>query len=230
MGTMASALAHELNQPLAAATSYIRAGVRMLPPELADSEAASVLSAANAQLLRAGEIIRRLRQSLSKGEAARDWVPVDALFDDSLHLVALAGYAAGVDVGVDVDPAAALIYADRIQIEQVLLNLIRNACEAMETAAPRTLRLRALPAPAGGVEIRVEDSGAGFSPESLKSLFSAFNSTTGGMGVGLSICRTIVESHGGKLRVENNDSGGATIAFTLPAPVPEPAETVVENG
>ena len=227
-GEMAAALAHELNQPLTAATSAIRAAERMLatsPPAVPELREAMDLAAE--QALWAGRIVRRLRDFVVRGE-------VDTRPEDLRKLVEQAGTLAlvgarerGVDVEVRIEDALPPVVVDAVQIQQVLFNLIRNALEAMtaegnggDGARTRCRDLVVSAAPAGPdmVEVAVSDSGPGLAPEVARRLFQSFVSTKpDGMGVGLSICRSIVEAHGGRLRAEPNPGGGAVFRFTLPA-------------
>jgi len=219
-GQMAAALAHELNQPLTAATNFVNAARRGLAP--GDPQPIDVLRQdmedAVRQLLRAGQIIGRLRDFSSRGEAERQIESVVALIEEATAF-ALAGTGAhGIDVRFRFDPAASRAFADRIQIQQVLVNLVRNALEAMAESKRRDLVLTTALLEEETIEIAVCDSGPGLAREIVDHLFEPFASTKrNGMGLGLSICRSIVESHGGRIRVNENPGGGLTFRFTLPA-------------
>lgn len=238
-GEMASALAHELNQPLTAATSAIRAARRMLEASpLSDSPrgpAAEVREAADLaaeQVLRAGQIVRRLRDFVARGEAEKRVEDLRKLVEDAGALALVGAKERGVHVELRFNAAVPPVFVDAIQVQQVLFNLIRNALEAMaaeagggEEARTRRHALVVTAAPVGheAVEVAVADSGPGLAPEIADRLFEAFVSTkSGGMGVGLSICRSIIQAHGGRLWAEPNPGGGAVFRFTLPAaPPPE---------
>jgi len=219
MGEMASALAHELNQPLSAIANYVKGSVRLLdqePPDRAKIQHA--LSSAGDQALRAGQIIRRLRDFVSKGEADRRIESLPQLIEEAAALAMVGAKEHGVRVQFTLDPSLDLVLADKVQIQQVILNLMRNSIDAMQDSPRKNLIVAAVPAADDMVEISVSDTGPGISPEVADQLFQPFVTTKKqGMGVGLSICRTIVESHGGRIWVESNEDGGAMFRFTLPA-------------
>ena len=220
MGEMASALAHELNQPLSAIANYMKGSRRLL--ENRQDESAGLLrdamDKAADQALRAGDIIRRLRDFVSRGESERRVEDVKKLVEEASAL-ALVG---AKDKGIRVRFAFALrlnyVLADKVQVQQVLLNLMRNAIDAMETALTRELVVATSPAPDNMIEISVADTGGGIAPEIADQLFQPFVTTKShGMGVGLSISRTIIESHGGSITPRPNPTGGTIFTFTLPA-------------
>ena len=215
MGAMAATLAHELNQPLAAASNWV--GVANLLAQRAPGGAgqlASALDQARASIARAGEIIRRIRNMLWRGNDNREIHDIKNLVEESLRLALLGTTAAGVACRVlaqEID-----VFIDRVQIEQVLLNLVRNAIEAMAGQDRRELLITAQPR-GDLVEVAVADTGPGIDAELQARLFTPFTSTKEhGLGVGLSISRTIVEEHGGTIRGFTNEEGGATFLFTLP--------------
>ena len=216
MGAMGAAIAHELNQPLAAAANYA-AAVRLLlergsPPLGEVSEAAARVGT---EVLRAGEIVRRLRQLVANGEAAVAAEDLAGLVEASDVLALVGARELGVSYRLEL-AAGVAVAADRIQIQQVLLNLVRNAVEAMRDADRRELVIAATATDAEA-RIVVQDSGPGIPREVKDHLFEPFSTTKeGGMGIGLSICRTIVEAHGGRIWVEDAPGGGARFAFTLP--------------
>jgi len=217
MGQMAAALAHELNQPLTATTNYTRAALRLLdvdPPDLPRIRLA--LTLASDQTLRSGDIIRRLRSFVARGEVVRQTLPVDKLIEEASALALVGAQERGIDVRLDVAADLPPVLADRVQVQQVLLNLIRNAMEALEDSAARTLAITAERWEAM-VALSVADSGTGIDPAIEAQLFQPFvTSKRDGMGIGLSVCRTIVEAHGGRLWVEPNPGGGSVFRFTLP--------------
>jgi two-component system, LuxR family, sensor kinase FixL len=220
MGEMASALAHELNQPLSAIANYMK-GSRRLLEESSDEHSAMLRDAmdkASDQAVRAGQIIRRLRDFVARGESERRVESVKKLIEEASALALVGAKDQGVRVRFQFDSAVDLVLADKVQIQQVLLNLIRNGVEAMEGSKKRELLVSAAPAADDMVAISVTDTGVGIAPEMASQLFQPFVTTKRhGMGVGLSISRTIVEGHGGQIGVEPNPGGGTTFRFTLRA-------------
>ncbi|MBC6981269.1 sensor histidine kinase [Caulobacter sp. 17J80-11] len=223
MGEMASALAHELNQPLAAVTNYLKGTSRLLkadPPPF--ERVADAVDKAGEQALRAGDIIRRLRDFVARGETERRVENLPRLIEEASALALVGARERGVHVRFALDPQVDQVLADKVQIQQVLLNLIRNGLEAMDEAPTRVLEIRAVPAPDNMVQVSVADTGSGLAPEAAAQLFTPFFTTKAeGMGVGLSISRTIVESHGGRIWAEPNPGGGTVFNFTLRAVGPD---------
>ena len=220
MGTMASTLAHELNQPLTTVANYVRGAARIVEKSEGprQSELLEALVAAEAGALRAGEIVRRLRELVSRGTAAASPEHLPKLIEDASVLGFLDAKLLGIEHRVELDPAAEWVRADRIQIQQVLINLIRNSVEAMEASEVREVVISTRAVADEMVEIRVADTGCGIEPGLVDSLFSQFMTTkSGGMGIGLPISRTIVEAHGGLIWAESSEGGGAVFCFTLPA-------------
>ncbi|MCX7584773.1 PAS domain S-box protein [Phenylobacterium sp. 58.2.17] len=217
LGEMASALAHELNQPLSAIANYLRGSVRLLASDPIPRERLSeALDKANEQTLRAGQIIRRLRDFVARGETERRVESLPKLIEEAGALALVGAKEHGVRVSFDLDPAVNLVLADKVQVQQVILNLIRNAIDAMDEAPRRELRILTRPADDQLAQVTVADTGPGISPEVAEQLFQPFITTKRhGMGVGLSISRTIVEAHGGRIWVETTPGGGATFHFTL---------------
>ena len=218
LGEMSSALAHELNQPLSAVGNYIN-GARRLMDSGAPSEAVREgLEKAAVQTLRAGEIIRRLRDFVQKGETDRRMESLSKLVEEACALALLGVKDADIRVAIRLDQHHDEILADRVQIQQVLLNLIRNGVDAMMDGAERRLVISSKAIDGDMVQVSVSDTGGGMAPEVLDKLFQPFVTTKPqGMGVGLSICRTIVESHGGRIWPEANVPRGTVFHFTLPA-------------
>jgi two-component system, LuxR family, sensor kinase FixL len=218
MGEMASALAHELNQPLAALTNYLK-GARRLLDQRTDKETLIVrdaLEKAAEQSLRAGQIIRRLRDFVSHGESERRVESIKKLVEEASALALVGAKERGIRVRFQFDPVADMVMVDKVQIQQVLLNLMRNAMEAMEPSERREILLSTAPADDDLLTVNVADTGPGISEELSSQLFQPFVTTKRhGMGVGLSISRTIIESHGGRIWVESNPGGGAVFRFTL---------------
>jgi two-component system, LuxR family, sensor kinase FixL len=220
LGEMASTLAHELNQPLSAIANYMKGSRRLLENKPDDQSAMlrDAIDKAGEQALRAGQIIRRLRDFVARGESERRVESVRKLVEEASALALVGAKDQGVRVRFQFDPAVDLVLADKVQIQQVLLNLIRNAIEAMEGAPKRELVVAALPAEDDTITISVADTGSGISPDMASQLFQPFVTTKRhGMGVGLSISRTIVEAHGGKIEVAPNPGGGTIFRFTLRA-------------
>ncbi|WP_409568438.1 sensor histidine kinase [Methylobacterium sp. J-072] len=220
MGEMASALAHELNQPLGAISNYTTACDHFLsePGNEQIDAARSALAAAARQAQRAGAIIRRVRDFVTRGETERRSESVAALLEEACDLALVGTREQGVETRIDPGPPGIRVLADRVQIQQVLVNLIRNACEAMRDNACRNLAIVATAQDDGAVRISVSDTGPGIAEAVAESLFLPFVTTKStGMGVGLSVSRSIVQAHGGTFGVDRPATGGATFHFTLPA-------------
>jgi len=218
MGEMASALAHELNQPLTALAAYMQ-GAEHLLSEGAGNNLELVRSAmqkATAQALRAGDVIRRLREFVGRGETDRGVESLVDMVREAWALASVTDKDPNVRFETRLDPAADQVLVNRIQIEQVLLNLVRNGLEAMKEAIEKHLVIASEPAPNGMVRVSVADRGSGIAPEVAARLFQSFvTSKTSGLGMGLSISRTIVEAHGGRIWAEANPAGGTIFRFTL---------------
>lgn len=219
MGTLASSLAHELNQPLTAIASYCEGAAELLSrqPAADDLEMArEALKEAAGQAVRAGEIVRRMRDFMTHGETERRIESLSALITEATALALVGSREHGIDVQVNLDSKADLVFVDRVQIQQVLFNLVRNAMEAMLDSPTRALMITAS-AEQGFVTLSVEDTGSGVSETVAPQLFQPFiTSKQTGMGIGLSICRTIVEAHGGRIWFEPGGDGGTIFRFTLP--------------
>jgi two-component system, LuxR family, sensor kinase FixL len=226
MGEMASALAHELNQPLSAIANYMKGSRRLLesPSDQTTGMIRDAMDKAADQALRAGEIIRRLRDFVARGESERRVEDVKKLVEEASALALVGAKDKGVRIRFAFAPRLDYVLADKVQIQQVLLNLIRNAIEAMENEPIRELIIATSPAQDRMAEIRVSDTGPGIAPEISAQLFQPFVTTKShGMGVGLSISRTIIEAHGGSIVQRPNPGGGTVFSFTLPAVTKEEA-------
>ena len=217
LGEMASALAHELNQPLSAIANYVKGSVRILDQDQPDpAKVRGALVLAGDQALRAGDIIRRLRDFVSKGESERRIEPLGKLLEEAGALAMIGAKEQDVRLRMVLSPKAKYVLADKVQIQQVLLNLLRNAMEAMHDSPKRDLTVRSTPGPDDMVTITVTDTGAGIRPDIAERLFQPFlTSKEQGLGVGLSISRTIIEAHGGRIWAEAAPEGGTIFSFTL---------------
>ncbi|GAM98185.1 two-component oxygen-sensor histidine kinase FixL [alpha proteobacterium U9-1i] len=216
MGEMASALAHELNQPLSAIANYLNGAKRLLSRGgEVDPRAVEAVDKAVGQALRAGDIIRRLRDFLSRGEGERSVESLSKLVHEACGLALVGAKESGVDVRYELDPHLDRVLVDRIQIQQVLVNLVRNAMESMHGQARRQLLVSTL-IDGDMAVVSVADTGAGLDPLIAEKLFQPFvTSKAQGMGIGLSISRTIIEAHGGRIWTEPNPDGGAIFHFSV---------------
>jgi two-component system sensor kinase FixL len=224
MGEMASALAHELNQPLSAISNYLQ-GSRRLLQNSSDERAGMIIEAmdkAADQALRAGQVIHRLREFVARGETERRVESIKKLVEEASALALVAAKEQSVRVTYNLDPSIDLVLVDKVQIQQVLLNLMRNALEAMQSSDRRELVVSTMPARDDMVAVSISDTGCGISPEVAAQLFQPFVTTKRqGMGIGLSISRTIVQTHGGHIAVESNPGGGTIFRFTVRGVMPE---------
>jgi len=220
MGTLASSLAHELNQPLTAISSYSEGAINLLSDEVDAEKLAMALEAlkeVSSEAVRAGEIVRRMRDFLSHGQTEHRIESLPRLITEANALALVGSKEHGIDVQVTLDPAVVEVFVDRIQIQQVLFNLIRNAIEAMIESPVRQLAISSKAGPGEFVTVSIEDTGAGIDETIAPQLFQPFiTSKQKGMGIGLSICRTIVEAHGGRIWCEAGRETGTIFRFTLP--------------
>ncbi|WP_449469613.1 sensor histidine kinase [Sphingobium chungangianum] len=218
MGTLASALAHELNQPLTAIANYLEAGRDLLDADgPVDREMLrEAMDESARQALRAGEIIRSLREFIKRGETMRQPESLRELLAEGAALAFIGMDSRGIDMDISVDRRVNNVLVNRVQLQQVIINLIKNAVEAMASSPARILRLSAVPAEDGRVEVIVADSGMGLDPDMSRTLFNPFTTTKpSGMGVGLSISQTIVEGQGGRIWAQPSQWGGTALHFTL---------------
>lgn len=218
MGTMAATLAHELAQPLTSAGNAIDATQRLLRglPAEAAREARRGLQMASASVNRASEILKRLRSFVARGHVEAEPHDLQALIADTAVLVFPQAQRAGVEVSFQLDPRIKWVMADAVQVQQVLINLIKNAIEALADADERRIVISTSARAPGEVEVTVEDSGPGLDG-STEDAFAPFHSTKDeGLGLGLSISRTIIQAHGGRMEAGRAEGGGALFRFTLP--------------
>ena len=218
MGTFATSIAHELNQPLTAIANYVETSRDLL--ENPDAETLEIVRDAlqdcAAQSIRAGQIVRRLRDFISRGETERRVESLARVVNEASALALIGAGERGVEVEVKLEPNADKVLIDRIQVQQVIVNLVRNAIEAMAESQVRRLRIASKKAKGGFVEVSIEDSGPGLPEELAGQLFQPFLSTKAeGMGLGLSICHTIVNAHGGRIWSDKSRLGGTAFHFTL---------------
>ena len=220
LGEMATGIAHEVNQPLAAIVSYAQACLNMIASKNADeSVIKGALEQISSQGRRAGDIIHRLRHFVRKGQPERSAVDVNLAVKNVLALFGHELKSSGVELSLKLGSGLPQVIADRVQVEQVVLNLISNAIEAVaqQPSGRRQVTITTRPANDQGVEVCVTDSGPGLTGESPEQLFETFYTTKPyGMGVGLSISRSIIEAHGGRLWAESDPDGGLEVRFTLP--------------
>jgi PAS domain S-box-containing protein len=219
-GHLAAALAHELNQPLTAITNTIHAARRLMMSGAPDkiTKVPEILEEAAGQAVRGGAIIRQLREFVARGESEKRIENTRAVIEEACELALTGSKALGVDLQLNFDSDTASMFANRVQIQQVLVNLVHNALEAMTDASRREIRVTTARLDADFIEIAVADSGAGLAQAVAEHLFEPFvSSKHQGMGLGLSIARSIVETHGGKIRAHSNPDGGTTFRFTLMA-------------
>lgn len=221
VSSLASSLAHELNQPLTAIANYCESARDLLNGS-ADADALEMVreavDQAAGQAIRAGQIVRRLRDFMSRSDAELRVESLPKLINEANALALVGTREHGIEVQVETDPSAELVFVDRIQIQQVLVNLIRNAIDAMIDLPVKSLVIRSAAGPDSFVTVSLEDTGSGISEQIAVQLFQPFvTSKKTGMGIGLSICRTIVEGHGGRIWFEPGSLGGTVFHLTLPA-------------
>ena len=219
MGQMGSVLAHEISQPLAAICSHLGACRRLLEGSgaLPTEKIRQMQGKAAEQAVRASEIIHQLRSFVTNGETERRPEPIRAIVEDAAALAMIGARRQNVRLSLQLDPEARVAVINRVQVQQVLVNLVRNAVEAMSESPRRELSITTRALGDGGIEVEIADTGPGLAPAVAAQLFKPFVTTKShGMGVGLSICQSIVEAHGGWIGTEANPGGGTIFRFTLP--------------
>lgn len=219
MGEMASTLAHELNQPLTAIANYMKGSSRIIDTVQFEQSALlkSALDKSAEQAIRAGQIIRRLREFLARGESEKTLESLSKVIEEASALALVGAREAGILVRMQLGLRGDLVLVDKIQIQQVLLNLMRNAIDAMKDSPKKELTIVKAPSGQSETTVSISDTGAGIQSEVREQLFQPFVTTKpDGMGVGLSISRTIVDAHGGRLWADDSPGGGAIFRFTLP--------------
>jgi len=220
MGELATGLAHEINQPLAAIAAYAEGAAMRIRGDKIDGERlVQVVERISADAHRAGEVVRRLRRFVHKREPDRSQIDVNELVADVVQFVATDVRRRDVTIGFDLEKDLPPLMCDSIAIQQVLLNLILNGCDAMEKNSPaeRQLFVRTFSGDERTVEVAIEDRGLGFSEQQAEQVFEAFfTSKEDGLGMGLAISRSIIESHGGRIWATSNTGLGATFHFSLP--------------
>jgi two-component system sensor kinase FixL len=219
MGQMTSTLAHEVNQPLAAISNYIRAGLLMLgsPDPSVSGRVRAVFEKAAHQAGRVSDVVANLREFVRKGETSQRLEDLDEVIADAITLAQMGAIGSGIAIQLDLLPDARFANINRVQIQQVLVNLLRNAMEAM-VGGRRRITISTRRSAADTIEVGVADTGPGVSQNINDDLFRPFVTTKSeGMGVGLAICQSIVDAHGGRIWASPNAGGGAVFNFTVPA-------------
>jgi signal transduction histidine kinase len=219
LGQNISSLIHEVNQPLTAISNYLAAGLQFIQGSHIE-RLGWVLEQSAEQAERASAIIRNLRNSIARHETEKDVGNLQDVVQHAVRLALVGISAPAPAIEIRPDPAAASALFDKVQIEQVVFNLVRNAIEAMEatdSTSRRALTVATTPAPGNMVEVSIADTGPGLPLDIRAKLFEPFVTTkASGLGIGLSICRVIIEAHGGRLKAEDNPEGGTIFRFTLP--------------
>lgn len=219
LGEMGSALAHELNQPLSAIAGFVEASAALIDRSggAVPDRVRGFMDQAVAQTHRAGDVIRRLRELTRKGGSRRALEDINTIVEETCGFATLGAAIEGIDVEIDLAADLPPILIDSVQVQQVVLNLVRNGIDALRGRQGAAITVATARRSSGEVEVVVSDTGPGVAPEVRERLFEPFVSTKpDGIGIGLSICRTIVEAHGGEISVDAGAGNGATFRFTLP--------------
>ena len=226
MGQMTAAIAHELNQPLAAIANYVGAAELSLDAKQVDSDAIlqlkELIGKVRRQTLRAGSIIKNLKNVVEKRESSRLEVTIEDVVRDSLAMVLYDATDSNITMTFEFDDAIPKVLIDKVQIQQILVNLIRNSIEAMRDSKERTLTLTTVWGDAGFANVMVRDTGPGLSPDVLQRLFQPFNTTkASGMGLGLMVCQTLAEANGGRIWHVEDKGKGTCFCLSLPLAQPQ---------
>ena len=218
LGEITTGLAHEINQPLFTINNYIQASLHLLRSEkIPKEDLLRALEQVAFQSERAGEIVRSIRRFVKKDAPKRDWININDVIRESLKIVNADIVQNDIKVILDLDDNITHTHCDRVQIEQVLMNLIRNSIEAMVEVYDREHQLVIQSASKQNIQVSVTDNGPGIAPDILDKVFYPFvTSKVTGMGFGLSISKSIVEEWGGQLICHNNETNGSTFSFTIP--------------
>jgi len=228
MGEMATTLAHELNQPLSAIANLLTGSRRLLDRGRPEDQAKvrDAVDKASAQALRAGDVIHRMREFVRRGASEKAPESLSKVVEDAAALALIGAHEHLVSTRLQLDPAADAVHADRVQIQQVLVNLIRNGVDAMSDSPRRELTIASRRLEDGTAQVSVTDTGSGINDDFRERLFQPFMTTKAeGMGVGLSISRSIIEAHGGRIWADANPKGGTVFHFTLPPRHADDTET-----
>lgn len=221
MGHMSAAIAHEINQPLTAISNYVNAAKRLLHADAAQSQltaqATTLLDKAAVQSLRASDIVRKLREFVEKRTRCRRPEDLGVVIEEAVALAFVGASEKSIKMEVDLDPSLGQVEIDKVQIQQVLINLVRNSIDAMQPCSTRELHLTASGGERGFVDVTVRDTGPGMPDHVAARLFQPFLTTKDrGMGVGLTICQSIVEAHGGRIWLLESSPAGTAFRFQLP--------------
>lgn len=231
LGEISSMIAHEANQPLSAAGTYLEVARELLAgqdPGLL-SRGLKALDQAAAQIRRVGDTIRRIRDFARRKTTSLDQEDLNRIIEEAYGIAVVGSKSRSIRTGFDLSSAQPLVTADRIQIQQVIMNLVRNAFEAMAESPRKELLLRSSISADGVAQISVIDTGPGIPADAAQVLFTPFVTTKeGGTGLGLAISKSIVEAHGGRLWYEDHPEGGAVFSFTLPVAVPDPDDNAAD--
>lgn len=232
MGEVASAMAHELNQPLTAVMNYVQASCRLLSSETetATEKALGYMEKAVEQAARAGGIIRGLRKFVEKEDTERSFENINEIIEEAITLVLPGGQSNTIKFATKLSPDLPEILVHKVRLQQVIVNLVRNALEALEGRDDPQMYVKTHWRDDTFVEVCVCDNGPGLPSEVAQKLFQSFITTKpNGMGVGLSICKTIIEEHGGEIEAVDNKHGGTTFCFTLPVTSQPETHTITET-
>ncbi len=218
VGEMGSALAHELTQPLSAVVGFVEASAALLDRAggKASAKVREYMDQAVTQSLRAGDVVRLLREFTARGDTERSVKDINVVVEETCRLATLGTAADGIDLELNLAADLPPVLIDHVQIQQVVLNLVRNSVDALSDVEAPTIAVATAPGQEA-VEVVVNDNGPGLSPEIRERVFEPFvSSKPDGIGIGLSICRTIVEAHGGRIGVDSDTDRGTAFRFSVP--------------